>query len=139
MARVAGSALARLAQACAAGDHTPGTRSRHCREHGENTTAMLPSSSCCCWDPRGSQLTLSLQSGAFPAFLQQLPALPVPGGSWGRNNSAEPSSDSLTGITSVIQPGLDPRDVLSTMWGGTWEVCATPGASSRGSSNEQPS
>lgn len=109
--------------------------------------------------PRGSQLgcpsmpALSLRSRALPAFSGSSRRCrpPVPGGSWGRNDSTVPSSGNPAAITSVIQPGLASWDGLGfsrRLWEKAGPGCGVahvsparvpPGAPSRGSSDEQPS
>lgn len=145
MAAVRGSPLARLAQACVAGDHTLGTCPRHYREHRENTTATMPRCSCCRWALGGvsprvlAQLCLCRALPALSNSSRRL-RLPVPGGRGKKQlHSAQlrqPGSDHIS--HSVIQPGPASRDVLSRRLHGVAHVrpaCITPGANS----NEQPS
>lgn len=145
------------------GTTAAGTCSRRYRERGENTTAMLPRSSCCRWDVGAvsPRVPARLSLDASSVFAEPSPSSfsgssrrcrpPVPGGSWGRNDSTVPSSGNPAAITSVIQPGLASWDGLGfsrRLWEKAGPGCGVahvsptrvpPGAPSRGSSDEQPS
>lgn len=131
------------------GTTAAGTCSRRYRERGENTTAMLPRSSCCRWDvgavsPRvPARLSLDASSVfAEPSpssLLRQLPALP-PARPWRklgkkRFHSAQLRQPGSDHVRHSARPGLLGRARLQQealgegragMWGGTREPHPRP-------------
>lgn len=131
------------------GTTAAGTCSRRYRERGENTTAVLPRSSCCRWgvgavSPRvPARLSLDASSVfAEPSpssLLRQLPALP-PARPWRklgkkRFHSAQLRQPGSNHVRHSARPGLLGRARLQQealgegragMWGGTHEPCPRP-------------
>lgn len=114
------------------------TRSRHCREHGQNTAAMIPWPSCCRWDGRGGwslrvpALLFLCLCRAEPFQPSQLCRPPVPGGNWGRNSPSVPSSScerSHQPFSPAWPPGMQEwahGRLWDNPWGGTSETRVTP-------------